>query len=230
MAVSPNPSGSNSRLSIVYQVAFVCAALILVTLLIQSCMNRSLSRNELLSAFIASTAIGLIFFAITNIDVSELALGSFKIKINSKLKQIENILLTNKAVKVKQTGKYYWIDEEGIAHEGERKVVLFLSSDKTTSVVEEEFIAVRNGKPLPEWREAKAITSNDTDVFILFDGKLYYQSNLSALYDLAQLSKDNLENLAEKFEKWQWKDNRKEKRFVEKKDISDCVFEKIVMR
>lgn len=224
-----NDSNQKNKLSRIYKVSFILAGISFFGLLVHTFCNliEKINRSELIFLFIASMSIGLISYLLDALDLSELAVGSFKLKLNKKLSQIENAIIASKAIRSKTTEKLYWIDSFGIAHEGEEKAVQFLSIDKRITVIEDDSI-IKIGEPLPSWNTAIAISPNDTDVFILFYCKLYYQSNLSSLYDLTHTKiKDGaqIDNLEKEFKEWTIGDER----FVKKMTASDPIFKKLVM-
>lgn len=146
----------------------------------------------IISLFVIAVGTPLLFVN----EFSEVNLFGFKFKLFEKVKEIEKTLLLNQVITTldKQASQnWFWVDEFGDAYKINEETADFLSREKGIKKID-SFENLKVKGDLPSWKTTAEIKFHGPNIFVKYNGKLYYQSGLAWLYKLAALNSINFNN------------------------------------
>gem|GEM_PF-6446081 len=136
-------------------------------------------------------------------NFSEANIFGFKLSLKQKVDEIGKNLLLNQSVTIISSSmgerQWFWVDQRGFAFIITKLTSDFLSKGDGAKQIKELEKDLIHGT-LPAWETTAEVLFNGNDIFIKFNGKLYYQNGLAWVYKLAALK--NIQISGSDFRKW----------------------------
>ena len=178
--------------------------IISIALALITFFNPSQGRSELIviSFLVLATGVPLLIYS----RFSKISFLGLNYELLTKVNSIKKRIISNQVIVTKESGfqEWFWLDEAGLGHRiPDSLTAEFLSrGNGILKISRSEFRTVSGS--FPSFKTEAKIRFKAQDVFIQYNGTIYYQSSLSWLYKLAGLNSIQFEK--DDFRLWKYED------------------------